>query len=195
MKCLYEGVIVPAALYLADAWGMRSAESWKVNVLEMKCLECLEWITLGMKERIRAGIERELASTADQRVLRWFERLERMDECRMARRLLIAEVSGGGRGRPRLRWMDGVKVAFGNRGVTVEAAQKIRRTGEPWYICNRMSFTRPFLLGPVFFRTALPCSCGYHLETSGMPLHDAVVINCKKGAITENQGADVEYMG
>ena len=26
------------------------------------------------------------------------------------------------------------------------------------------NFTRPFLLGPVFFRTALPYSGGYHLE-------------------------------
>ena len=29
----------------------------------------------------------------------------------------------------------------------------------------------------------------------GMPLHDAVGINCKKGATTDNQGADVKYMG
>ena len=43
-----------------------------------------------------------------------------------------------------------------------------------------MSFARPFLLGPVFFRTALPCSSCYHLERGGMPLHDAVGINCKK---------------
>ena len=28
-----------------------------------------------------------------------------------------------------------------------------------------------------------------------MPLHDAVGINCKKGATTENQGLGVEYMG
>ena len=52
-----------------------------------------------------------------------------------------------------------------------------------------MSFTRPSLLGPVFFRTALPCSGGYHMERGGMPLHDAVGINCKKGATTENQGS------
>ena len=38
MKCLYKGVIVPTALYGAEAWGMRSAERRKVNVLEMKCL-------------------------------------------------------------------------------------------------------------------------------------------------------------
>ena len=58
-----------------------------------------------------------------------------------------------------------------------------------------MSFTPPFLLGPVFFRTALSCSGGNHQERGGMPLYDAVGINCKKGATTENEGADVQYMG
>ena len=28
-----------------------------------------------------------------------------------------------------------------------------------------------------------------------MPLHEAVGINCKKVVTTENQGADVKYMG
>ena len=61
---------------------------------------------------MRAGIERELASRADQRVLRWFGHVERMDEYRMAKRVLMSEVSGGQvRGRQRLGWMDGVKVA------------------------------------------------------------------------------------
>ena len=32
-KCLYKGVIVPTALYRAEAWGMRSAERRKVDVL------------------------------------------------------------------------------------------------------------------------------------------------------------------
>ena len=58
-----------------------------------------------------------------------------------------------------------------------------------------MSFTRLFLLGTVFFRTALPCSGGYHMERGGMPLHDAVGINRKKGATTENQGSGVMYVG
>ena len=40
-KCLYEGVIVPTALYGAEAWGMRSADRRKVNVIEMKCLRSL----------------------------------------------------------------------------------------------------------------------------------------------------------
>ena len=67
--------------------------------------------------RMRAGIERQLASRADQRVLRWFGHVERMDEYCMTRRVLMAEVGLRVRGRPRLCWMDGVKVALGNRGM------------------------------------------------------------------------------
>ena len=47
----------------------------------------------------------------------------------------------------------------------------------------------------MFFLTALPCSGGYHLERGGTPLHDAVGINCKMGETTENQGANVKYIG
>ena len=74
-KCLHEGVIVPTAMYGAEAWGMRSAERRKVNVLEMKWLRNL--VGVSRMDRVRneevhrrAGIEAELASRADQRVLR-----------------------------------------------------------------------------------------------------------------------------
>ena len=43
----------------------------------------------------RADIERELASRADQRELRWFRHEVRMDGYRMATPVLIANVSGG----------------------------------------------------------------------------------------------------
>ena len=95
--------------------GMRSAERRKVNVLEMKCLRSLVGVSRldGVRNeevRRRAGIEREIACRADQRVLRWFGHVERMDEYLMARRVLMAEVSGGRvRGRLRLGCMDGVK--------------------------------------------------------------------------------------
>ena len=59
--------------------------------------------------------------------------VERMDEYRMARRVLMAEVSGGRvRGRPRLGFMDGVKVALGNRGMTVEAARQCAKGWKEW---------------------------------------------------------------
>ena len=47
-----------------------------------------------------------------------------MDSYRTARRVLIAEASlGRVRGRPRLGLIDDLKVAMGNRGMTVEAAR------------------------------------------------------------------------
>ena len=54
---------------------MRSAERRKANVLEMKCLRRLVGVSQmdrvrSVEVRRRAGIEREIASRADQRVLR-----------------------------------------------------------------------------------------------------------------------------
>ena len=79
---------------------MRSTERRKVIVLEMKCLRSLVGVSRMVRVRNeevrrRARIERELASRADQRVLRWFGHVERIDEYRMARRVLMAEVNGG----------------------------------------------------------------------------------------------------
>ena len=74
-----------------------------------------------------------LANREDQRVLRWFGDVERMDEYSMARRVLMAEVSGGRvRGRPRLGWMNGVKVALDNRGMTMEAVCKCTKERKQW---------------------------------------------------------------
>ena len=117
---------------------MRGDERRKVNVLEMKCLRSL--VGVSRMDRVRneevrrkVGIERELASRADQRVLRWFGPVERMDDYRMARSLLMAEVSGGRvRGRPRLGWMDSVKVALGNRRMMVEAARQCAKGWKEW---------------------------------------------------------------
>ena len=115
---------------------MRSAERSKVNVLEMKFLRSLVGVSRidrvrNEEVRRRAGIERELASRADQRVLRWFGHVERMDEYNMARRVLIAEVSGGRvRGRQRLGWMDGVKVTLSNRDCA-SMRERLERAESP----------------------------------------------------------------
>ena len=97
--CLYEGVIVPTALYEAEARGMRSVDRRKVNVLEMKFLRSL--VGISRMDRVgnevirkRAGMEKDLVSRLDQRVWRWLGHVKRMDEYRMARRVLMVEVSG-----------------------------------------------------------------------------------------------------
>ena len=66
LKCIYEGVIVPTALYVAEVWGMRSYERRKVNLLQIKCLRNL--VGVSRKYRVRneqvygwPGIEMEFA--------------------------------------------------------------------------------------------------------------------------------------
>ena len=45
----------------------------------------------------------------------------------------MVEVSGGQvRGRPRLGWMEGVKVALGNRGMTTEATRQCAKDQKEW---------------------------------------------------------------
>ena len=59
--------------------------------------------------------------------------MERMDEYRMAKRVLMAEVSGGRvRGRLKLGWIDGVKVTLGNREMTVEATRQCAKDWKEW---------------------------------------------------------------
>ena len=50
-KFINEGVIAQTALYGAEAWGMRSAERKKVNVLEMMCLRSL--VGVSRLDRVR----------------------------------------------------------------------------------------------------------------------------------------------
>ena len=89
--------------------GKRSAERRKLNVLE-----CLKSLVLSRIDKVRnelsrrAGIEREMAtrSSGPNITLRWFGHEKRMGEYRVARTVLMAEVSGGRvPGRLRFGWM------------------------------------------------------------------------------------------
>ena len=135
-------------------------------------------------------------SRADQRVLRWFGHVERMDDYRMARRVLMVKISGGRvRGIPRLGWMDGVKVALGNRGMTVEAMRQcVESPGT--YVTKRvyrghLCLTLCFFGPPSHALVVITWS----LERGGMPSQNEIGINCEKGATTENQDSAVKYMG
>ena len=72
-----------------------------------------------------SSLERELAGRVDQR---WFGHVESIDEYRMARRVLMTEVNRKRvRSKPRLGWMDGVKVALISRGMTMESGRQDRK--------------------------------------------------------------------
>ena len=137
-----------------------------------------------------AGIERELQSRADQRVLRRFRHVERMDEYYMRRSVLMADVCGGRvRGRPKLGWMDEVKMSFCSSG---EGCATMRERGEG---AESPGAYVDFCMALRSFGPPSHALVDYHLVRGGMQLHDAVGVNCKRGATTEIQGAYAWYVG
>ena len=110
---LYESIIVPTALYGAETWGMKAADKKRLNVMEMKCLRNMCGITIWDRLhnetiRRRTGVLLELSNRAEQRGLRWFGHMERMNDERMVKRVMKSEVEGRGvRGRPKMGWGGG----------------------------------------------------------------------------------------
>ena len=106
-----------------------------MNVLEMKCLRSLVGVSQmdrvrNEEVRRRAGIERKLTSRADQRVDGLGTKLEWMSTVRVS----MANASGGRvvRGRPRLGWMDVIKMTLSSRGMTGKAARQCAKDRKQW---------------------------------------------------------------
>ena len=137
---LYEGVIVPTALYRAETWNVKEEDRKRLNVMEMRCLRSMVGVSRvdrvrNEEVRRRVGVDRSLADRVDQRVLRWYGHMERMNEERLTKRVWRAEVDGvRPRGRPKMRWMDGVKRALDARGMSVEDGRVKARDRSGWRV-------------------------------------------------------------
>ena len=137
---LYEGVVVPTALYGAEAWNMKEADRRRLDVFEMRCLRSMVGVSrldrLRNEEvRRRAGVERKMSEKVDQRVLGWYGHMVRMREERLTKRVWKAEASGARlRGRPEKRWMDGVVRALGVRGLSLEQGRESASDRREWRV-------------------------------------------------------------
>ena len=137
-RVLYEKVIVPTVMYGSELWGMKVSERQRVNVFEMKCLRSMTGISRlervrNERVRERAGVRREMAVRVDMSVLRWFGHVERMDNERLVKKVVNAEVDGrNARGRHRFGWMEGVKKALNDRSMSVREASERARNRNEW---------------------------------------------------------------
>ena len=89
--------------------------------------------------RRRAGTEMELTSRADQRVLRWFGPVERIDDYRMTRRVLLQWRTGTRETEVRLDgWCEGGhRQQRNDGGGCATMRERPDRVESPsWYICN-----------------------------------------------------------
>ena len=135
---MFEKICVPAVLYGCETWGLNARSKKKLEVFEMKGLRAVCGVS--KRERIRNRVIRErcdwkngLVRRAEKGMLRWFGHLERMEEQRVVRRVWEAEGIGRrGRGRPRRRWMDGIKEMLEERGMRVEEGRVLARDRMEW---------------------------------------------------------------
>ena len=116
-------------------------------------------------------------------------------EYRIHRRVLMAVVIGGRvQGRPSLGWLDGVKVALGSRGMTVEAARQCEKDREEWRVLVHMWMTEfhaaifPWLL---CLPDRPPTLWGLSPGEGWDAVLDLVGVDCERGVATENKDTGV----
>merc|ERR1712001_286505 len=83
--------------------------------------------------RERVGVPEKLSKREDRKVLKWFGRVERMENERMTKRVYVSEVEGNrGGGRPPFRWRDGVRRACAEREIGLEEARGVCMDRVAW---------------------------------------------------------------
>ena len=117
---------------------------------EMRCLRSMCGVTHMNRVRneevhMRTGVMRGLAERAEQRELRWFGHVERMEEEHLVKKIVRSDATGvRPRGRPQMGWIDGVKRALDARGMTVEQRRMIVHDGSNWRaVVSACDMTRP----------------------------------------------------
>ena len=126
---LYMTVIRPVLLYGAECWTVRKKEKQIIEKTEMRMLRRIKGVTLRERERVKSvDIRKELGvSSIQEKViemrLRWYGHMQRMEENEV-RAVGDMRVPGKRpRGRPRGRWMDGVRRNMQTLRITPEDAQ------------------------------------------------------------------------
>ena len=102
----------------------------------MKCLRKIQGVgvmqRIGNKDiRLRCVDKASLLERVDQRTLRRFSRMERMDEGRLTKGIYRTVWLGGG-GRLRRRWKDGVGKFIERKGFKFEKSDELLRNISDW---------------------------------------------------------------
>ena len=135
---LFEVICLSTVLYGCETWVLNAKVRKRLEVLEMDGLRgvcSLRRIDRVRNERIKQLCKwtRSVVARGEQGVLRWFGHVVRMSDERLVKKVFDSTVGGfRGRGRPKWRWLDGVRLALGNRGLNLEDGMRVAEDRDEW---------------------------------------------------------------
>lgn len=126
---IYDTVLRPILLYGSECWTLNTVQKNKLEAAEMRVLRLIRGVTL--RERMRSERIREdlgmisIIDKVERERLRWFGHVKRMEEGSKLREILDWKPEGRRPvGRPRKRWLEGVREAVERRGATLEYVEE-----------------------------------------------------------------------
>lgn len=128
---IYNAILKPILTYGSESWALTTKMTSRMQAAEMKVLRIIRDVT--RRDRLRNTKIREdlgvapMLGDVESGKLRWFGHVKRMNENRHARKYMDWKPQGRRPvGRPRKRWMDGVRESLARRGTTLEDVEANR---------------------------------------------------------------------
>jgi hypothetical protein len=121
---MYQALVQSILLYGAETWILNTQQANKLLATEMNFWRRSATKSRKVKVRndtIRAIMEvaKNILEAIEEKLLRWFGHVKRMPGNRLPRKILEWEPEGTRRmGRPKERWIDGVRRSMTNHGLT-----------------------------------------------------------------------------
>lgn len=132
-KCkiiMYKTILKPILTYAAEYWTLTTKTMSKVQAAEMRVPRLIRG--LARRDRMRndrireeLGVNTSLLEEVERSKLRWYGHVKRMEQDRKPRKYLEWKLQGRRPvGRPRKRWMEGVRDRLEKRGLELEQVEE-----------------------------------------------------------------------
>ena len=111
--CLVKAMVFPVVMYGCDSWTVKKAEHWRIDAFELWCWRRLlrvPWIARRSNQSILKEISPGISLEGMMLKLKfqYFAHLMRRVDS-LEKTLMLGEIGGRRRrGRPRMRWLDGI---------------------------------------------------------------------------------------
>ena len=110
--CLVQAMVFPVVMYGCESWTIKKAERWRIDAFELWCWRGLlrvPWTARRSNQSILKEISPGCSSEGLMLKLKlqYFGHLMWRSDS-LEKTLMVGKIEGRGRGRPRMRWLDGI---------------------------------------------------------------------------------------